>query len=176
MLRLWWGVCLVEDAPQLILQDRRVNQPGLALPEVFEFAHQIEDATQRDLVECLDPRQPLFDVLRVEDDCRRNPADDRLKERIPIALRLQDRPQHQREMLLAVLLRDCLQRVERLERNGWGLHRHKQAVGCPGCGARLDVLALKSGKAAEKQTSPKINFREIFRVVRFSTFATISRR
>src|SRR5258705_10181701 len=30
------------------------------------------------------------------------------------------------------------------------------------------------GKATQQQRSPKINFREIFRVVRFSTFATIS--
>ncbi len=31
-------------------------------------------------------------------------------------------------------------------------------------------------KAAQRQRSPKINFRELFGVVRFSTFATISAR
>ena len=35
----------------------------------------------------------------------------------------------------------------------------------------ISVAALKSSTAAE---NPKINFREIFRVARFSTFATIS--
>jgi hypothetical protein len=39
--------------------------------------------------------------------------------------------------------------------------------------SRTSVLALKS---TQRQRSPKINFREIFRVARFSTFATISAR
>jgi hypothetical protein len=37
--------------------------------------------------------------------------------------------------------------------------------------SRTSVVALKSDA---EQRSPKINFREIFRVVRFSTFATVS--
>jgi hypothetical protein len=39
--------------------------------------------------------------------------------------------------------------------------------------SRISVVALKSDAAAEKS---KMNFREIFTVVRFSTFATISAR
>jgi hypothetical protein len=39
--------------------------------------------------------------------------------------------------------------------------------------SRVSVVALKSDATAR---SPKINFREIFWVVRFSTFATISAR